>query len=223
MAICGCGLPAHCCQPAVAGGVIYADLWVELALTWPSRLCSLRVLCTMPLLQTFPFPSTLGEVTLHPLSQAGMFVYSSVGSGSSPSPVEFFSHRHFYKLSCSWLQGVCCCSCWLVCLFTAHGGSGSSPLSCGVFLPLPLSQAFLLWLLGAPILSGQAWLVYLQCSGRPTLLLHVFIVLIAYHSISLFNLGGGQSVQGAMLIWSRVVCVLLSSPCPRLPRPSEHR
>jgi hypothetical protein len=25
--ICGCGLPAHCCQPAVAGGVIYADLW----------------------------------------------------------------------------------------------------------------------------------------------------------------------------------------------------
>jgi hypothetical protein len=24
--ICGCGLPAHCCQPAVAGGVIYADL-----------------------------------------------------------------------------------------------------------------------------------------------------------------------------------------------------
>jgi hypothetical protein len=30
MAICGCGLPACCCQPAVAGGVIYADLWVEL-------------------------------------------------------------------------------------------------------------------------------------------------------------------------------------------------
>jgi hypothetical protein len=27
--ICGCGLPACCCQPAVAvaGGVIYADLW----------------------------------------------------------------------------------------------------------------------------------------------------------------------------------------------------
>jgi hypothetical protein len=31
MAICGCGLPACCCQPAVAGCVIYADLWGELS------------------------------------------------------------------------------------------------------------------------------------------------------------------------------------------------
>jgi hypothetical protein len=30
-----------------------------------------------PLLQAFPFPSTLGEVTLHLLSQACMFIYSS--------------------------------------------------------------------------------------------------------------------------------------------------
>jgi hypothetical protein len=29
--ICGCGLPAHCCQPAVAGGIIYADLRGELS------------------------------------------------------------------------------------------------------------------------------------------------------------------------------------------------
>jgi hypothetical protein len=32
-----------------------------------------------PLLQTFPFPSTLGKVTLHPLSQACVFIYSSCG------------------------------------------------------------------------------------------------------------------------------------------------
>jgi hypothetical protein len=31
------------------------------------------------LLQVFPFPSTLGEVTLHQLSQACMFIYSSHG------------------------------------------------------------------------------------------------------------------------------------------------
>jgi hypothetical protein len=37
-------------------------------------------------------------------------------------------------------------------------------------------------------------------------LLRFFIVLIAYYSVSLFSLGGGQSVQGAMLIWPRVVC-----------------
>jgi hypothetical protein len=29
--ICGCGLPACCCQPAFAGGVIYADLSGELS------------------------------------------------------------------------------------------------------------------------------------------------------------------------------------------------
>jgi hypothetical protein len=30
MAICGCGFPARYCQPAVAGGFIYADLRGEL-------------------------------------------------------------------------------------------------------------------------------------------------------------------------------------------------
>jgi hypothetical protein len=69
----------------------------------------------------------------------------------------------------------------------------------------------------APALSGQAHLVCLQfCegfpypplqrSGRPTSLLHVFVVLIAYYSVSLFSPGGGRSVQGTMLIWPRVVC-----------------
>jgi hypothetical protein len=80
MAICGCGLPACCCQSAVAGGVIYADLWDEL-----STHLAQQALFTQsspvhePLLQAFPFPNTLGEVTLHPLSQACMFVYSSHG------------------------------------------------------------------------------------------------------------------------------------------------
>jgi hypothetical protein len=33
--------------------------------------------------------------------------------GLPPSPVEFSSHHHFYKLSHSWLLGVCRCSCLL--------------------------------------------------------------------------------------------------------------
>jgi hypothetical protein len=37
-----------------------------------------------PVLQAFPFPSTLGEVTLHPLSQACMFIYSSQGKWVFP-------------------------------------------------------------------------------------------------------------------------------------------
>jgi hypothetical protein len=43
-----------------------------------------------------------------------------------------------------------------------------------------------------------------QCT--PPSFLRVFIVLIAYYSVSLFSPGGGQSVQEAMLIWPRVVC-----------------
>jgi hypothetical protein len=39
-----CCAPAHCCQPAVAGGVIYADLRVSLTLTLLCRLCLFRVL-----------------------------------------------------------------------------------------------------------------------------------------------------------------------------------
>jgi hypothetical protein len=78
--ICGCGLPARCCQPAVAGGVIYADLWCE-----RSTHLALQALFTQsspmrePLLQALPFPSTLGKVTLHPRSQACVFIYSSCG------------------------------------------------------------------------------------------------------------------------------------------------
>jgi hypothetical protein len=78
--ICGCGLPALCCQPAVAGGVIYVDLWGELSThlalqAFFSQSSPVREL----LLQAFPFPSTLGVVTLHQLSQASMFIYSSCG------------------------------------------------------------------------------------------------------------------------------------------------
>jgi hypothetical protein len=38
----------------------------------------------MPLLQAFPFPSTLGEVTLHQLSHACVFIYSSRGKWVFP-------------------------------------------------------------------------------------------------------------------------------------------
>jgi hypothetical protein len=185
MVICGCGLPACCCQPAVAGGFFYADLWGEL-----STHLALQALFTQSspvhelLLQALPFLSTLGEVTLHPLSQACMFIYSSRGKWVfPPSPVEFSSHCRFYKLSRSLLLGVCCCSCWLACLFIANVGSGSSPLSCGVFLPPPLSPAFPLLVAEhtsplPPSLARPGLFIYtsrkdspppLRCSGCPTL------------------------------------------------------
>jgi hypothetical protein len=51
---CNCGLPACCCQPAVAGGVIYADLWGELALTWTHRLCCSEFSCVGASATGFP-------------------------------------------------------------------------------------------------------------------------------------------------------------------------
>jgi hypothetical protein len=77
MAIYGFGLPACCCQPAIPGGVIYAALWGELNTHLAlEALFSQSSSVHEPLLQVFPFPSTLGEVTLHPLSQACVFIYS---------------------------------------------------------------------------------------------------------------------------------------------------
>jgi hypothetical protein len=73
-------LPACCCQPAVAGGVIYADLWGELSTHLvPQALFVQSSPVQEPLLQAFPFPSTLGKVTLPPHCQACMFIYSSCG------------------------------------------------------------------------------------------------------------------------------------------------
>jgi hypothetical protein len=128
----------------------------------------------MPLLQAFPYPSTLGAVTLHSLSQACMFIYSSREKWVFPSLLWSFPLTTTFTSFPALIAVVCCCSCWLVCLFTAHVGGGSFPLSCGVFLPPLLSQAF------PPLVAGHSWLVYLQfwvgfpspllwCSGCPTL------------------------------------------------------
>jgi hypothetical protein len=111
--------------------------------------------------------------------------------GLPPSPVEFSSLHHSHKLSHSWLLGTHPCS---------------SPLQPG--------SACLFTVLGGisppPLFSAQ---------GAPPSLLHVFIFLIAYYSFSLFSPGGCQSVQGAVLIWLRVVC---GSTARHLTQPVVH-
>jgi hypothetical protein len=61
----------------------------------------------------------------------------------------------------------------------------------------------------------------------PHPLSHVSLLFLLPIIQFLFSLVGGRSVQGAMLIWPRVVCgstaVPLSSPCPCLPKPSVRR
>jgi hypothetical protein len=165
--ICGCGLPAHCCQLAVAGGIIYANLRSEL-----NTHLALQALFTQssvhePLLQAFPFPSTLEEVTLHLLSQACVFVYCSHRKWVFPASCGVFLPLPLSQAFLLVITEQCCCSCQPPCLFTAHVGSGSSLLSCGVFLPPPLSQAFPLLVAGCMALlpPEPLWptrLVYLQ-------------------------------------------------------------
>jgi hypothetical protein len=72
------------CLPAAVSLLLLVALFmhisvVSLALTWPFRLCFQSSPVCEPLLQAFPFPRTLGKVTLHPLSQACVFIYSSCG------------------------------------------------------------------------------------------------------------------------------------------------
>jgi hypothetical protein len=192
-------LPARCCQPAVAGGVIYADLWSELSthLT-PQALFTQSSPAGKLLLQAFPFPSTLGEVTLHQLSQAGMFIYSVHGKWAFPTLL------------------------W-----------SSPPTTTFTSFPLLVAGCVL------PLLPSPSWLVYLQfwegfpsppfgVQGAPPSLLHVFIVLIAYYSVSLFSPGWGSVCPGGYAdlvqgcLWE--YCAPLSSPCgPRLPKSSGCR
>jgi hypothetical protein len=178
---------AVACLPTVVSLLLLAALFmqisgVSLALTWPQRLCLLGVLLCRSLCYKF-----------------------------SPSQV------HWERWHCTHIVRPAC-------LFTVHVGGGSSLLSCGVFLPLPLSQAFLLLVAGcAPrpcssqSLSGLPGL-FIYSPGKDSLtpifsaqcappsFPCVFIVLIAYYSVSLFSPGGGQSAQGAMLLWPRIVC-----------------
>jgi hypothetical protein len=77
MAICGCGLPAAAVNLLLLEALFMQISGVSLPLTWPHRLCLLSSHVRERLPQAFPFPSTLGEVTPYPLSQACVFIYSS--------------------------------------------------------------------------------------------------------------------------------------------------
>jgi hypothetical protein len=121
-------------------------------------------------------------------------------------------------------------------------GGGSSLLSCGVFLPPPLSQAFLFLVAGhipllppEPLWPGPACLVTiprripltpLQSSGSPTLfatcLYFSYCLLLSFSFFpgwGLVCLGGYVDLaQGCLWKYH----LPLSLPCPLLPKPSGH-
>jgi hypothetical protein len=139
---------------------------VSLTLTWPRRLCLVRdLLGVMPLLQAFPFPSTLVEVTLNWLSQACMFVYSSMGSGPS-------------SLSCG--------------VFLLPPLLQAFPLLVAGPVPLLLPSLARLFIYSSVRDFPSP---HLRHSGRPALFaMCLFCSYCLLLSFSLFPLGGGRSV-----------------------------
>jgi hypothetical protein len=91
--------------------------------TAPCRLCLLRILQgTISTVTSFSLSKhTGGGDTTSAFSSQHVYLQFMWEVSLPLSPVEFSSHRHFYKLSCSWFLGVCRHSCLLgpACLFTA--------------------------------------------------------------------------------------------------------
>jgi hypothetical protein len=114
--------------------------------------------------------------------------------GLPPSPMEFSSLCHFYKHSQSSLLGMCRSACLLQPSLFIYSSMRDSP----------------------PTFFGTL--------GAPPSLLHVFIVLIAYYSVSLFFPGWGSFCPGGYAdlaqgcLWE--YHIPLSLPCPCLPKPS---
>jgi hypothetical protein len=136
---------AVACLPAAVNLLFLEALFmqisgVSLALTWPCRLCLLRVLlCVTLCYKLSPFQAHWGRWHWAAFSGLLVFLQFTWEVGLLPSPVEFSSLRHFYKLYCSWLLGVCRCSCLLqpARLFTVLGGI-SLPCSLALRAPHPV-------------------------------------------------------------------------------------
>jgi hypothetical protein len=142
------------CLPAAVSLLLLEALFmqisrVSLALTWPCRLCLLRFLLSVSLCYKLSPFQALGKVTMHPHSQACMFIYSSCGRWVFPLSCAVLLPPPLSQAFLLLITGQCCCSCQLACLFTAHMGSASSLFSCGVSSLHHSHKLFHSWLLGA--------------------------------------------------------------------------
>jgi hypothetical protein len=114
-------------------------------------------------------------VTLHPLSQAGVFTYSSRGKWVClPLLWIFPPTTTFTRFPTP--------GCWACATATAFSGQLVYYSSVRDFPPPPLWHS--------------------ECSALFATCLFCYCL----YSVSLFSLGGGRSVQGAMLIWPRIDC-----------------
>jgi hypothetical protein len=152
-----------------------------------------------PPLQAFPFPSTLGEVTLHPLSQACVFVYSSHGKWVFPPLL--------WSFPSSTLTSFPAPDCW------ARARLPPEPLR-------PTQLVYLQFREGFP--SPNLW-----CSVSPTLfpacLYCSYCLLLSFSFFPGWRsfCPGGYADLAQGCLWE--YRVPLSSPCPHLPKPSVCR
>jgi hypothetical protein len=132
---------------------------VSLTLTWPCGLCLLRVLLCVSLCYKLSSFQALGKVTLHSLSQACVFICSSCGKWVFPPLLWSFPPS-------TTLTGFPTPGCWAC-------PCSHRSLSClpGLFIYSPGKDSL------PPIFSAQC---------APPSFPRVFIVLIAYYSVSLF-------------------------------------
>jgi hypothetical protein len=149
---------------------------VSLTLTLPRRLCLLRVLLCVSHCQAFPFPSTLGEVTLHLLSQACVFIYSSHGKWVFPPLLWSFPPTTTFTIFPT-------PGCW---------ACPTTPASSGQLAYLQFCEGFPL---------SPLW-----HSGHPTLFATCLFCCYCLLFRFFFFFPWVRVCQGAMLIWPRVVC-----------------
>jgi hypothetical protein len=133
-----------------------------------------------PLLQAFPFPNTLGEVSLYPHSVAGLFIYTSRGCDPSPFSCGVFLPPPLLQAFTLLVPG------WVPPLLLPSPAGLFIYNSMRDFFSPPLRQS------GCPALFAMCFFFFFQ--------------LLVYYSVCFFPMGGSQSVQGAMLIWPRFVC-----------------
>jgi hypothetical protein len=124
---------------------------MSLALTWPCRLCLLRVLLGVShCYKLSPFQHTGEGDTAPAFLDLHVYLQLTWEVGLVPSPVEFSSLCHSHKLSCSWFLGTRTHSCplrpGLTCLFTVPEGTPLPPSS-ELRAPHPLCYISLLFLL----------------------------------------------------------------------------
>jgi hypothetical protein len=80
-----------------------------------------------------------------------------------------------------------------------------SPLQIAGWVPLVLPSLPSLFIYSLPEVLPLTHSLELGVPS-PLCYMSFFFQLLVYYSVCFFPLGRGQSVQGAMLIWSRVVC-----------------